>query len=120
MYKQAIVLRKDIEMSRGKAAAQAAHASVEAVMLIVRSAKKEWREWLEGWLEEGQEKVVLRAGSEAEALELYQKAVSVGLPASVIRDAGRTQLPPGTLTAVAIGPAPEELVDKITGGLKLY
>lgn len=120
MFKQAILLRKDIEMGRGKAAAQAAHASVEAVMLILRAGKGEWREWLERWLEGGQEKVVLRVSSEAEAIEIYQKAVNLGLPASIVRDAGRTQLPPGTLTAVAIGPAPEQLVDRVTGGLKLY
>ncbi|MEN2999071.1 MAG: peptidyl-tRNA hydrolase Pth2 [Acidilobaceae archaeon] len=119
-YKQVIVLRKDIDMGRGKAAAQAAHASVEAVLKALRSSKREWGEWLERWLEEGQEKVVLRAEGEGELLRVFEEANRAGLPASLVRDAGRTQLPPGTLTAVAIGPAPEEAVDKITGQLKLY
>jgi len=119
-YKQVIVLRRDINMSRGKAAAQAAHASVEAVMIIVRSGKREWKHWLEEWLREGQMKVVLRVDSENELVKIYSEAISSGMPASIIRDAGKTQLLPGTLTAVAIGPAPEELIDKITGHLKLY
>jgi len=119
-FKQAIVLRRDIEMSRGKAAAQAAHASVDVVLAIIKSKRGDWLEWLEGWIREGQLKVVLRVNSEQELIEVYENAVKLGLPASIIRDAGKTQLPPGTLTAVAVGPAPEELVDRVTGHLKLY
>jgi len=119
-FKQAIVLRRDIEMGRGKAAAQAAHASVDVVLAIIKSKRGDWLEWLEGWVREGQLKVVLRVNSEQELVEVYENAVKLGLPASIVRDAGKTQLPPGTLTAVAVGPAPEELVDRVTGHLKLY
>ncbi len=119
-YKQAIILRRDIEMGKGKAAAQAAHASVEAVITIVKSNRREWKEWLEKWLAEGQIKVVLRAESEEELLKIYVEALEAGLPTSIIRDAGKTQLPPGTLTAIAVGPAPSETIDKITGHLKLF
>ncbi len=119
-YKQAIVLRADLKMSRGKAAAQAAHASCEAVFLILRSEGRGWREWLEEWRREGQKKVVLRVNSERELLDLYSEALKLGLPAALIVDAGMTELPPGTKTAVAVGPAPEELVDKVTGHLRLY
>ncbi len=119
-YKQTIVLRRDLKMGRGKAAAQAAHASCEAVFLIIYSKKREWMEWMEKWRLSGQEKVVLRVDSEEELVEVYNKAKAAGLPSSLIIDAGRTQLPPGTKTAVAVGPAPEHLVDRVTGGLKLY
>jgi len=119
-YKQSIVLRRDLRMGRGKAAAQAAHASCEAVFYILGSTRREWRVWLEEWRRTGQEKVVLRVDSEQELLEVYRRALGLGLPASIIADAGRTQLPPGTRTAVAVGPAPESLVDKVTGHLKLY
>jgi PTH2 family peptidyl-tRNA hydrolase len=119
-FKQAIVLRRDIDMGRGKAAAQAAHASVDAVLSIVKSKREDWVRWLEEWVRGGQMKVVLRVDSEKELLEIYENALKLGLPASIVRDAGRTQLPPGTLTAVAVGPAPEDLVDKVTGHLKLY
>ncbi len=119
-YKQAIVLRKDIQMGKGKAAAQAAHASCEAVFLILDSHRSEWKSWLEQWRMTGQKKVVLRVENLEELLNIYEKAKLEGLPSSIVSDAGLTQLPPGTRTAVAIGPAPENRVDKITGNLKLY
>ena len=119
-YKQAIVLRRDIVMGRGKAAAQAAHASCMAVFNIIDSKNEEWGEWLKMWRIEGQKKIVLRAENLGELEELYENALRLGLPASIVVDAGHTQLPPGTKTAIAVGPGPEELVDRITGRLKLY
>lgn len=118
--KQAIVLRRDLEMSRGKAAAQAAHASCEAVFAILDSRRPEWLEWLEEWKRGGQRKIVLRVDSLEELIQVYERARAEGLPSSLVTDAGLTQLPPGTRTAVAVGPAPDALVDKVTGGLKLY
>ncbi|GBF09714.1 peptidyl-tRNA hydrolase, partial [Aeropyrum pernix] len=81
-YKQAIVVRRDLGMGRGKAAAQAAHASCEAVFLILESGRPEWRRWLEMWRLQGQAKVVLRVDSLAELQEVYSRAVEEGLPAS--------------------------------------
>ena len=118
--KQVIVVRRDLGMGRGKAAAQAAHASCEAVFLILESGRGEWLEWLRLWRREGQPKIVVRVDSLGQLEEVYRRAVEEGLPASFVRDAGKTQLEPGTPTAVAIGPAPSERVDRITGGLKLY
>ncbi|MCE4610348.1 MAG: peptidyl-tRNA hydrolase Pth2 [Desulfurococcales archaeon] len=118
--KQVIVLRRDLRMGRGKAAAQAAHASCEAVFTILDSGRAEWVRWLEEWRRLGQPKIVVRVDSLGELEEVYRSALEMGLPASFIRDAGKTQLEPGTPTAVAVGPAPAELVDKITGRLKLY
>ena len=118
--KQTIVIRRDLRMGRGKAAAQAAHASCEAVFQVLDSGNTEWKRWLLEWRRTGQEKVILRVDSEQELLEVHSKARQLGLPTSLIADAGRTQLPPGTLTAAAVGPAPEPLVDRITGKLKLY
>ncbi len=109
-----------MRMGRGKAAAQAAHASCEAVFLVLRSGNEVWLRWLEEWRARGQPKIVLRVDSVRELGEIYSAAVDEGLPSSFIRDAGRTQLEPGTPTAVAVGPAPSSRVDKITGRLKLY
>ncbi|RLE77742.1 MAG: peptidyl-tRNA hydrolase [Thermoprotei archaeon] len=114
-FKQSIVIRDDIKMSRGKIAAQAAHAAVTATEL----ARKTRPEWYEKWLEEGQKKVVLKVSSEKELLELYEKAKKKNLPAVIIRDMGLTEIPPRTITAIAIGPAPEKLVDDVTGHLPL-
>ena len=113
--KQVIVVRSDLGMGRGKIAAQTAHASLEAAERSVR----EKRDWYETWKAEGQAKIVVKVGGQEELEEIHRRAVSMKLPSSIIHDAGRTQLEPGTATCVAVGPAPEELVDQITGQLKL-
>ena len=115
MYKQVIVIRTDLNMGKGKIAAQACHASIEAFI----KAQKVCPEVVEEWLKEGQKKVVVKVRSEEELMEIFKEASQEGLPCSLIRDAGRTQLAPGTSTAVAIGPEREEKIDKITGRLKL-
>jgi len=114
-YKQAIVIRADLGMSPGKIAAQAAHAAISAA----EECRKLEPGWLEAWLREGQKKVVLKVSSEAELRKLHEEARSLGLPASIIKNAGLTELPPETVTAIGIGPAPSKLVDKVTGKLKL-
>lgn len=115
-YKQVIIVRTDIEMSHGKACVQVAHASLSAWEIAVEKHKK----WAKEWKEEGQRKVVVCAESEEELRELYEKARKAKLPSSLISDAGLTELEPGTKTAVAIGPAPGEEVDKITRHLRLF
>lgn len=61
----------------------------------------------------------MQTKSEEELLELMGKARSLGITAEVIQDAGRTQIDPGSLTVLGVGPAPKSLVDAVTGGLKL-
>ncbi|RLG09768.1 MAG: peptidyl-tRNA hydrolase [Thaumarchaeota archaeon] len=114
-YKQAIVIRVDLKMSVGKIAAQAAHAAVSAA----EECRRIKPEWFRGWLEEGQKKVVLKVSGLEELKQLHEQANSLGLPTSMIEDAGLTEVPAGTITALGIGPAPSELIDRITGKLKL-
>jgi len=114
-YKQVIVFRADLGMSRGKIAAQAGHAAVSAA----EEARKHFSEWWRAWLKEGQCKIAVKVGSEQELLELEQKAKELELPCALIYDRGLTELPPNTLTCLGIGPAPSEKVDKITGKLAL-
>jgi PTH2 family peptidyl-tRNA hydrolase len=114
-YKQAIVVRTDIKMGKGKLAVQVAHASCEALFETLKTKA----EWVDLWRSSGQKKVVLKVSSEMELKEIYERARSLGLPVVIVADAGRTQLPPGTLTAVGIGPAPSDVVDKVTAHLKL-
>lgn len=111
--KQAIVARTDIGMGTGKLAAQVAHASLSAYEDTDERTRKAWKG-------EGQKKVVLKASGEDQLFELADKAERKGLPNAVIRDAGHTQLEPGTATTVAIGPGEDEIVDRVTGDLSLY
>ncbi|MFC7073460.1 peptidyl-tRNA hydrolase Pth2 [Halovenus rubra] len=111
--KQVIVARADIGMGEGKLAAQVAHASLQA---YEEAAPPDQREWKGG----GQKKVVLQANSESDLFELADTARVEGVPNAIIRDAGHTQLEPGTVTALAVGPAPEDAVDTVTGDLQLY
>ncbi len=112
MFKQVIVVRKDIKLSKGKAAAQVAHASVGAYRKASRLAKKAWELT-------GEKKVVLRVQSLEEIMRLKRKADSMKLPNVLIRDAGLTEIKPGTVTTLGIGPARGAKIDKITGSLPL-
>ena len=112
--KQVIVVRSDLKMGKGKIAAQVAHASLSAVEASHRRSA-----WYDSWREEGQAKVVLKVQSEAELRELFQRARRAGLPAALVEDRGLTQVEPGTVTCLGIGPAPDGDIDSITGKLKL-
>lgn len=114
-YKQVIVLRTDLKMSKGKMAAQAGHAAVSAA----EYARKNRPEWWNPWMREGQCKIAVKVASERELLELERKARNEGLPVALIVDRGLTELPPETITCLGIGPAPSDKVDVITGNLPL-
>ena len=114
-YKQVIVLRMDLGMSVGKLISQACHACLEAVEEAKKTRHEAWRRWRD----EGAKKVVLQVESLEELLELAEEAKERGLPYAVIEDRGLTEVPPGTVTALGVGPERSELVDRVTGGLKL-
>ncbi|WP_248895274.1 peptidyl-tRNA hydrolase Pth2 [Haloplanus halobius] len=111
--KQAIVARTDLGMGQGKLAAQVAHASLSAYEDASQQTRRAWKGG-------GQKKVVLKASGESELFELADAAERAGLPHAIVRDAGHTQLDPGTVTTLAVGPAEDEAVDRITGDLSLY
>ena len=112
--KQVILVRVDVKMGKGKICAQVAHASLEAY----KKTLKEKPEWVREWEGEGSKKVVLKVKDEKELLELFERA-SKEVPGVIIRDAGLTQVPPGTITAAGFGPAPDEIMDRLFGHLKL-
>jgi peptidyl-tRNA hydrolase, PTH2 family len=114
-YKQVIVIRQDLKMSTGKKVAQACHASVTSV----NKARIHFPSIYKSWINEGQKKVALKIQSQEELEKIFYQAVDQKLPCCIIQDAGLTQLEPGTITAVGIGPAKAIIIDKITGNLKL-
>jgi len=114
-YKQCIVLRTDLEMSCGKLISQACHAAVESSEQAKRKKTSVWKRWRD----EGARKVILQVGSLEELEELAEKADALGIINAVVVDRGLTEIPPGSTTALGVGPERSELVDKITGCLKL-
>ncbi|MDR0439200.1 MAG: peptidyl-tRNA hydrolase Pth2 [Methanocalculaceae archaeon] len=111
-YKQCLIVRTDLNLSCGKMCAQAAHASIGAYEKASLLDKK-------SWMREGQKKVTLRVQCEQMLYQLKATAEIQGLPVSLIIDAGHTEIPPGTVTALGIGPAKTEQIDKVTGALPL-
>ena len=128
--KQVIVMRKDLNMRKGKMVAQGAHASMKVFLdrghfmaqdfqardPYLIDMTPEMEHWIDGLFA----KVCVGVNSEEELLEIHQNAVDAGIPCSLIQDAGFTEfngVP--TYTSVAVGPALKEDVDKITGHLKL-
>lgn len=110
--KQVIVLRTDLAMSTGKLIAQACHASVEATFSAPVKAIEEWRG-------EGQRKIVLKVSSLSELTELKSRCEASSLAHALVSDAGRTELPAGTVTALAIGPNEDKAIDRIVGAIPL-
>ncbi|MFH0890230.1 MAG: peptidyl-tRNA hydrolase Pth2 [Candidatus Aenigmatarchaeota archaeon] len=110
--KQTILVRTDIKMSVGKKIAQACHACVGAVMDANKKA-------VDAWNSAGAKKIVLAVNDGKRLTELYKGAKKLGLPCFLVADAGLTELEPGTITALAIGPADDKRIDKLTGNIKL-
>ena len=113
--KQVIAVRRDITMGRGKLAAQVAHAAVSAA----EKARSTRQDWFNTWFTTGQAKVVVKVGSLENLIELESHARTIGLPTVSVKDMGLTQIPPGTITCIGIGPGPTEFIDKVTRHLKL-
>ncbi len=110
-----IVVREDLKLSCGKIAAQASHAAVGCAFL----AKKKRTKWFREWKDEGEKKVVVRVENLDELFELEMDAKARDITTYIVSDAGLTEVPPGTVTCLGIGPAPNEQLDPITGKLPL-
>jgi PTH2 family peptidyl-tRNA hydrolase len=111
-YKQVILVRDDLKLTKGKMAAQASHASVEAVLRSDKDDATVWRN-------QGMKKAILKVADEKELRAYKQHAEDAGLVVALITDAGHTHLSPGTVTCLGIGPDKADKIDKITGNLKL-
>ena len=117
--KMALIVRTDLDTSKGKMCAQCSHACLLAYKAASSSSSEAHGHALASWEAFGSTKVTLRAGSEKELMDLHAEAKRLGLVAEYVRDAGRTQIPMGTITVLAIGPDDTTLVNSVTGHLKL-
>jgi len=123
--KQVIVIRKDLNMRKGKMCSQVAHASMKVILDMNQSKQDDLlqihlygcvKEWIKGIFT----KVVVYVNSEEELLELKKKADEAPVYNALIQDVGKTEfngIP--TYTCLAIGPHYSEVIDKITAHLKL-
>ncbi len=109
------MVRTDLKMGRGKIAVQAAHAAI----LASEEAKRHNPSWHRGWMEIGMAKIAVRVPTLEDLKAIERAARAKGLPVAVVEDRGLTQVQPGTVTCIAIGPAPTSQIDSITGHLKL-
>lgn len=124
--KQVIVIRKDLNMRRGKEIAQGSHAAM--AWLAQRVEHSDWgagslhlTQAQKDWIEGSHAKVTLQVSSEQELLEVYHSALNAGLEAILITDAGLTEFDGvPTNTCLAIGPDYCDAIDPVTSKLKLY
>ena len=110
--KQVIIIRKDLNMRKGKMVAQGSHACLLAYLNTPL-------ELVKAWFANKQVKICVGVDSEAELLELYKRASDDMLVCSLVLDAGLTEFKEPTYTAVAIGPGHPDSINRITGHLKL-
>ena len=116
--KQVIVMRKDLNMRKGKMVAQGAHASIAIVLEMLEIPNQ--KNIVNKWLKEGMTKICVSIDSENELMDLYANLISVHIPVSMITDAGYTEFHgKRTNTCLAIGPWYASEIDKFTGNLKL-
>ena len=115
-YKLVIVVRTDLGLSKGKMAAQVSHAAVNCTLKSKKSDPSSFTKWFG----DGQKKVVVKVSGESDLRKLQQHARDVGLISSLITDAGLTEVPPGTVTCLGIGPSSESAVDTVTGSCLLF
>ena len=140
MYKSKmmIVMRRDLKMRKGKIAAQAGHACVEAVLMALQKENRlndiekssdgvelnrdnKINTPLSEWFHYGCAKVCVYVDSEAELLDIARIATEKGILTAIITDAGMTEfhgIP--TKTCLALEPLPCDVADELTGHLSLY
>ena len=123
--KLVLVVRSDLEMTKGKIAAQCSHAALKALRLLTQDSMssekaRKMREIKTLWEENGEKIVVVKGDGGHEQLQgIYEQAKNKGILTGTIRDAGRTQVEAGSMTVLFVGPDREHDVDLLTGHLKL-
>lgn len=119
--RMSLLVRQDLKMGKGKAAAQCAHAALGLYERIINPNGAAFNpEMVARWRRCGQAKIALQV-PDSEAMDImFAQAISLGINAHIVHDAGRTQIAAGSATVLGLGPAPRAVIDKITLDLKLY
>jgi PTH2 family peptidyl-tRNA hydrolase len=117
--KVVLCVRNDLGMGKGKMCAQSAHAAVGTYRSIIFGKNETHKKWLADWEQIGEAKIAVKVESEKELLSVQSEAHKIGLPTFLIADLGRTQIPSGSKTVLAVGPAPVSIINKVTSHLKL-
>ncbi|ANZ75572.1 BA75_02101T0 [Komagataella pastoris] len=118
--KMVFAIRQDLKMEKGKVAAQCCHAAVSLYRMMFQGEVSKNLDLLKRWESLGQAKITLKCPNQDEMDLLYAKAISLNVNAYIVHDAGRTQIAAGSATVLGLGPAPNSVLDQITGNLKLY
>ena len=119
--RMALVVRTDLRMTKGKSAAQCAHAALGCYrMMSDSSLASQNLPLLRRWERSGQAKITLQVKSKEDLDLLFAKAISLNVNSYIVHDAGRTQIEAGSATVLGLGPAPKFVLDQITSDLKLF
>lgn len=130
--KQVIVMRKDLNMRKGKMIAQGAHASLKVILDFLKETDKKEKsstlnsDWFSEtpmgkWANGNFKKVVVYVNSEDELMNIYNYVKLNNISyCSLIEDSGLTEFKGiKTKTCIAIGPDYVGIIDNITGHLPL-
>ena len=112
----AFLCRADLKLSAGKLAVQCAHAAVASL----QHAKKTHSRMVQRWKESASRKICLAVDDEEEIEYFLNLVQQASLPFALIKDAGLTEVAPGTVTVLGVGPAPRHTMDSLFGELKIY
>ncbi len=138
--KQMIVMRRDLKMRKGKIAAQAGHACVEAVLMALAREGRlgqvrvtPTQSWvylddegtqptaLSDWFDAGVAKVCVYVDSEEALLDLATRGRELGFVCALVHDAGLTEFHgEPTYTCLAFEPLRADQIDPLTGELPLF
>jgi PTH2 family peptidyl-tRNA hydrolase len=114
-YKMVLCVNQELQMGKGKIAAQCSHAAVACYKV----ASKQCPNGLTAWERTGCAKIALKCPSQAEMEEIAVRALARDIPVYLVEDAGRTQIAAGSRTVLGLGPAPVSAFEGVSDHLKL-
>lgn len=127
MIKQVIVVRKDLNMRKGKMCAQVAHASMKVFFdrilqqndnnsVIISDLTDNMLDWINGAFT----KIVVGCDSLEDIHSVKNQCINYNISYAIIEDSGATEFNGAkTITCIAVGPDVADKIDLVTGKYKL-